>query len=94
MATTTISVEEAGRDFAKLLARVKAGEEIVIKSADDSRFALRPVSPASRTLSESIALAEARTAERGYEVEMDPSFAADMEEILRNRKPRDTSAWD
>jgi hypothetical protein len=25
---------------------------------------------------------------------MDAEFAADMEEIVRNRKPRDTSAWD
>jgi len=25
---------------------------------------------------------------------MDPEFAADLEEIIRNRKPRDTSAWD
>jgi hypothetical protein len=25
---------------------------------------------------------------------MDAEFAADMEEIIRNRKPRDRSAWD
>jgi len=25
---------------------------------------------------------------------MDPDFAADMLEIIANRKPRDTSAWD
>jgi len=25
---------------------------------------------------------------------MDAEFAADMEEIIRNRKPCDTSAWD
>jgi hypothetical protein len=25
---------------------------------------------------------------------MDAEFAADLEEIIRNRKPRDTSAWD
>jgi len=25
---------------------------------------------------------------------MDPEFAADLEEIIRNRKPRDTSEWD
>jgi hypothetical protein len=39
-------------------------------------------------------LAEARTKELGYKPVMDADFAADLEEIIRNRKPRDTSAWD
>jgi hypothetical protein len=30
----------------------------------------------------------------GYEPVMDAEFAADMVEIIRNRKPCDTSAWD
>jgi hypothetical protein len=30
----------------------------------------------------------------GYTPILDAEFAADMEEIIRNRKPRDTSAWD
>jgi len=50
--------------------------------------------PPSRTISESIALAEARSRRLGYTPVMDAEFAADMEEIIRNRKPRDTSAWD
>jgi hypothetical protein len=25
---------------------------------------------------------------------MDPGFAANLEQIIANRKPRDTSAWD
>jgi hypothetical protein len=45
-------------------------------------------------LSESIALAESHTKELGYEPVTDAEFAADMEEIIRNREPRDTSAWD
>ena len=32
--------------------------------------------------------------EKGFEAEMDPEFMDDLEEIIRNRKPRDTSAWD
>jgi hypothetical protein len=34
-----------------------------------------------------IALAEQRERERGYAVTLDPDFAADVEEIVRNRKP-------
>jgi len=39
-------------------------------------------------------LLDAHYKELGYEPTMDEDFAADMEQIIRNRKPRDTSAWD
>jgi len=49
---------------------------------------LRPMTtPHGRLLSESIALAEAHATELGYEPTMDPGFAADLEEIINNRKP-------
>jgi len=32
--------------------------------------------------------------EMGFEPAMDQEFAADLEEIIRSRKPRDMSAWD
>jgi antitoxin (DNA-binding transcriptional repressor) of toxin-antitoxin stability system len=94
MDTIHISEEEAARDFAGLMARVRAGAEVIIESGSSPIALVRPASPQHRTLSESIAIAEARTRERGYAAVMDPEFAADMEEIIRNRKPRDTSAWD
>jgi hypothetical protein len=50
--------------------------------------------PPRRSLSESIALAEVHTKELGYAPVMDAEFAADMEEIIRSRKPGDRSAWD
>jgi antitoxin (DNA-binding transcriptional repressor) of toxin-antitoxin stability system len=94
MATIHISEADAARDFAGLMARVRAGVEVVIDDASPavklSIIAARP----GRLLSESIALAEAHAKELGYEPVMDAEFAADMEEIVRNRKPRDTSAWD
>lgn len=93
MAVIHISEAEATRDFAGLLARVRAGAEIVIES-DAPAVVLRvAVEPSGRLLSESIALAETHAKEMGYEPVMDPDFAADLEEIIRNRKPRDTSAW-
>jgi hypothetical protein len=95
MATIYISEEEAIRDLPTFLARARGGEEIVIKNPSSSAVVLRSaVEPRGRLLSESIALAEAHAKEFGYEPVMDAEFAADLEEIIRNRKPADRSAWD
>jgi antitoxin (DNA-binding transcriptional repressor) of toxin-antitoxin stability system len=95
MAMIRISEAEAVRDFAALLARVRGGEEILIESDAAPVAFLRPATPfRGRLLSQSIALAEAHAKELGYEPVMDPEFAADMQEIVRNRKPADRSAWD
>ena len=94
MAITYISEAEAVADFPGLLARVRAGEEIVIESGARPVAVLRPaVEPRGRFLSESIALAEAHANESGHEPIMDAGFAADLREIIGNRKPRDLSAW-
>lgn len=94
MATTHVSESEAAANFHSLLARVRAGEEIVIESNDQPVAMLRLIADArGRLLSKSIALAEAHARELGYEPLMDAGFAADLEEIIRNRKPRDSSAW-
>jgi antitoxin (DNA-binding transcriptional repressor) of toxin-antitoxin stability system len=94
METIHISEDEAARDFAWLMARVRAGAEVVIESGSAPIALVRLAEPPRRSISESIAIVEARSKERGYAAVMDPDFAADMEEIIRNRKPRDTSAWD
>jgi antitoxin (DNA-binding transcriptional repressor) of toxin-antitoxin stability system len=94
MATIRISEAEAAGDFAGLMAHVRSGAEVVIESGAAPVALVRAAAPPRRSISESIALAEARARELGYEPRMDPEFAADMEEIIRNRKPRDTSAWD
>lgn len=94
MATVRIPEEEAG-DLAALLARARAGEEIVIEKEASPPVVLH-VLPQSRgrLLSDSIALAEAHASDLGYEPTMDAEFAADLEEIIRSRKPRQTAAWD
>jgi galactose-1-phosphate uridylyltransferase len=94
MATIRISEAEAVRDIAGLLARVHEGAEVVIESENHRAAILRSEEFPRRTISESIALAEAHSKELGYEPVMDAAFAADLEEIIKNRKPRDTSAWD
>jgi len=96
MATFHISELEAVRDFPSLLARVRAGAEFVIES-ESGASAVAVMRPARdefrpRLLSESIALAKQHAQELGYEPSMDPEFAADLEEIIRNRAPWNPSA--
>ncbi len=97
MATFHITEAEAAKDFAGLMDRVRAGSEVVIESDRPDKAPVvfaRSAPPSGRLLSESLAIAEARAKERGYDLVMDEDFAADMREVMANRKPRDTSAWD
>ena len=89
MATIHISEAEAVRDFAGLLARVRAGAEVVIENGTLAVAVLHAAAPPRRSISESIALAEARSKELGRKPVMDAGYADDMEEIVRSRKPRD-----
>lgn len=90
-----VSDKEAASDFESLLARVRAGDEIVIEH-DASPIAVvrAPEAFQARLLSESIALAEAHAKESGDEPTMDPDFTDDLREIFNSRKPRDLSAWE
>jgi antitoxin (DNA-binding transcriptional repressor) of toxin-antitoxin stability system len=93
MATFRISESEATRDFAAVLARVRAGEEIVIER-DTSPIAVVLPAPGEgpgRLLSESIAAAEAR----GSTAVMDEDFARDVEAaIAAHREPLNPPEWD
>ena len=83
-----ISEEEAAGNFTDVLTRVRAGAEVVIDGREPIVIAVRPTKPEpGRLLSESIALAKKHAEEVGYEPRMDPDFAADLEEIIRNRRP-------
>lgn len=97
MATFHISEAEAESNFADLMDKVRAGGEVVIESGKHPIAVLRPHNLGRRSISESIAMAEARERELGYSPVMDEDYAADMREIIANRKlrePRDMSAWD
>jgi len=90
-----ISDADAASDFTSLLNRVRAGEEVVIEHDARPVAVLRPAdSGRGRLLSESVALAEAQAREMGYEPVMDADFAADLEEIIWSRKPRNLPTWD
>ncbi len=91
-----ISDEEAAKDFATLLVRVRAGAEVVIEHDSQPVAVVHPAGDECRPrlLSESIVLAKKHAAELGYEPTLDPDFAADLEEIIKSRKPREISSWE
>ena len=91
-----ISEEEAARNFSDVLARVRAGAEVVIESNARAVAVVRPAGEEfrPRLLSESIALAKKHAEELGYEPRMDPDFAADLEEIIKSRRPWNPPAWE
>jgi SepF-like predicted cell division protein (DUF552 family) len=94
MAVIHISETEAARDLANAMARVYAGEEVII---DNGKLAVAMVpTPIAlrRSVSECIALARKHEEETGKAPVLDPDFAADVEEIVRNRKPWNPPAWD
>ena len=94
-----ISEAEAARNFTSLLAKVRAGEEVIIE-AESLPVAIlqrpRDEQP-PKLLSESIALATQHATALGFEPVMDEDFARDMEEIIRlryERPRRPRAAWD
>lgn len=86
-----ISEAEAARNFADVLARVRAGAEVVIEDGELPVAVLRPVAPHVRLLSESLRLAK----EHGSTATLDPDFAEDVEAAIEShREPLDPPAWD
>ena len=85
---------EVTSNFAAALEKVRQGLEVVVEHDCQPVAVLRPATPPRRSITECIALAEQREKERGHAVVLDPDFAADVEEIARNRKPWNPPAWD
>lgn len=90
-----ISEAEAAKAFAMVMTRVREGAEVIIERDAKPVAVVRAVGDdfRPRLLSESIALAK-NARELGYEPRMDPEFAADLEEIVSNRKPWNPPAWE
>lgn len=90
-----MSESEAASDFALVMTRVREGAEVIIERDAKAVAVVRPPDAVrGRPISGSIALAEAHAKELGHEPTMDPDFAADLEEIIRSRKPRNISTWE
>ena len=84
---------DVARDLATILQRVQTGVEVIIERDAQPLAVIRAAAPARRTISECIALAEAHEKETGNAPVLDADFAADVEEIVRNRKPWNPPTW-
>jgi antitoxin (DNA-binding transcriptional repressor) of toxin-antitoxin stability system len=90
MATFRISEADAARDFAALMKRVRAGEEIEIKSGSNTVAVIKPPAPSRRTVEEILAcLPEDSPAV------IDEDFATDVAAaVAAHRDPLNPPAWD
>jgi antitoxin (DNA-binding transcriptional repressor) of toxin-antitoxin stability system len=86
-----VSEAEAANDFPSLLARVRAGAEVVIERNAEAVAVLRPAAPNVRLLSASLRLAK----ERGSNTTLDGEFGRDLEAVVTShREPLPPPAWD
>ena len=96
MATIHISESEAPLDLPGLIDKVRAGDEVAVQRGPNVVAVIRkPLDEFKpRKLSEALAIAEALAQARGYDAIMDEDFAADLEEIIRDRAPWNPPKWD
>ena len=86
-----ISEAEAASNFADVLARVRAGAEIIIGDNARPVAVVRPAEPHVRLLSESLSLAK----EHASSATLDGGFARDLEAVIdSHREPLNPPAWD
>jgi len=90
MAQVHMTEAEVTKDFAAVMEKVRQGAEIVIEEGYRTIAVISPVKGPGRPIDECIALAK----ERASDATLDEDFAKDLEEIIAERKPLDTSAWD
>jgi prevent-host-death family protein len=91
METYQITEAEAHRDFAGVLARVRAGIEVVIENAADPAVVLRTAEERPlRRLSESLRLAR----EHGSTVTLDGDFGRDLEAVINSHPEPLRNPWD
>jgi antitoxin (DNA-binding transcriptional repressor) of toxin-antitoxin stability system len=85
-----ISEAEAARDFAAVLAQVRAGAEVVIESGTFPVAVVHAPAPPRRSIKECIALLpEDSTAV------IDPDFGRDVEASIKShREPLEPTPWD
>jgi hypothetical protein len=86
---------EAFSDLSSVLGLARDGAEVVIDIDEREPIVVVRATPTRRRLiSECIALAKAHEEETGKAPVLDPDFAADVDEIVKNRKPWNPPAWE
>jgi len=90
MATYHIPESEVASSLPELLAKVRAGGEVVIESGTLPIAVLQPPAPPRRTIEECLALLPQNSS-----AVMDDDFARDVAETIEaHREPLDPPAWD
>ena len=90
MAPIRISEADAARDFARLLAQVRAGAEFVIESNAAPVAVLRTPAPPRRSVEECMALLP-----EDSPATIDADFPRDVREgVAAHRDPLNPPAWD
>ena len=90
MAVIHISEAEAARDFAGLLAQVRAGAEVVIEHGSEPVAVLHTPVPPRRSIEDCLAMLP----EESFGT-VDNDFARDVEEAVANhREPLNVPVWD
>jgi antitoxin (DNA-binding transcriptional repressor) of toxin-antitoxin stability system len=89
-----VSEVEAEGNFRALMARVRAGAEIVIEVNARPVAVLHAADGMRRTVAECIAVAKLHEEETGKAPVLDADFAEDLEEILSHRKPWNPPTWE
>jgi antitoxin (DNA-binding transcriptional repressor) of toxin-antitoxin stability system len=90
MAKIHISEADAARDFAALLARVRAGAEVIVENGSHPVAVMHAPAPQRRSIEECIA----RLPEHSPAT-IDENFARDVEEaVAAHREPLNPPSWD
>ena len=90
MAVIHISEADAARDFSGLMAKVRAGAEIVIENGTYPAAVLRVATPSRRSIEECIALVP-----EDSPAVIDEHFARDVEMArAAHREPLEPPIWD
>ena len=85
---------EVSQNFAAVMEKIQRGAEVIVERDAQPVAVIKAPQRPGRTTSESIAIAKQREQERGYTITLDPDFAADVEEIVRDRQPWNPPSWD
>jgi antitoxin (DNA-binding transcriptional repressor) of toxin-antitoxin stability system len=94
MATLRITESELARDLHGVLEKVRQGVEVIVEDGHRPVAVIKTPQGSGRTISECIELAKEHEDKLGYPPTLDPDFAADVQEIIRDRKPWHPPVWD
>ena len=90
-ATVHITDNEVSRNFAAVRENIRKGVEVVVEQDHRLVALIRSLTPEGRSLSDCIALAEAR----GSSVPLDEGFMKDVEEGIASRtQPWNPPTWE